>query len=198
MRADPKIGLAVAAGNGKFIQVVSDPFDITNRIREIEDEYFILYNRYEKRFEVHSTAQPIRQTYCFTVPFDTLDNRTLEYCRETNIAMRGDKIEQEIEERNSKISESNNRANTNLMQDIASDMADRVSHGMLEDEIHEGYTNTHLINTAKEPDSVEVFGEIAMQAEVVEPADNVETVEEADTKPKRKSSKKKTQTVKTE
>ena len=81
MRADPKIGLAVAAGNGKFIQVVSDPFDITNRIREIEDEYFILYNRYEKRFEVHSTAQPIRQTYCFTVPFDTLDNRTLEYCR---------------------------------------------------------------------------------------------------------------------
>lgn len=198
MRADPKIGLAVAAGNGKFIQVVSDPFDITNRIREIEDEYFILYNRYEKRFEVHSTAQPIRQTYCFTVPFDTLDNRTLEYCRETNIAMRGDKIEQEIEERNSKISESNDRANTNLMQDIASDMADRVSHGMLEDEIHEGYTNTHLINTAKEPDSVEVFGEIATQAEVVEPADNVETVEEADTKPKRKSSKKKTQTVKTE
>lgn len=198
MRADPKIGLAVAAGNGKFIQVVSDPFDITNRIREIEDEHFILYNRYEKRFEVHSTAQPIRQTYCFTVPFDTLDNRTLEYCRETNIAMRGDKIEQEIEERNSKISESNDRANTNLMQDIASDMADRVSHGMLEDEIHEGYTNTHLINTAKEPDSVEVFGEIATQAEVVEPADNVETVEEADTKPKRKSSKKKTQTVKTE
>lgn len=198
MRADPKIGLAVAAGNGKFIQVVSDPFDITNRIREIEDEYFILYNRYEKRFEVHSTAQPIRQTYCFTVPFDTLDNRTLEYCRETNIAMRGDKIEQEIEERNSKISESNDRANTNLMQDIASDMADRVSHGMLEDEIHEGYTNTHLINTAKEHDSVEVVGEITTEAEVVEPTDNVETVEEVDTKPKRKSSKKKTQTVKTE
>lgn len=198
MRADPKIGLAVAAGNGKFIQVVSDPFDITNRIREIEDEYFILYNRYEKRFEVHSTAQPIRQTYCFTVPFDTLDNRTLEYCRETNIAMRGDKIEKEIEERNSKLSESNDRANTNLIQDIALDMADRVSHGILEDEIHEGYTSTHVIDPTEKHDSVEVVGEITKESEVVEPTDNVETVEEADTKPKRKSSKKKTQTVKTE
>lgn len=209
MRANPKIGLAITAGNGRLTQVMSDPFDIVNRIREIEDEYFILYNKYEKKFEVHSTAQPIRQTYCFTVPFDTLDNRTLEYCRETNIALRGDAIERELDARNAKEEIADNRAEASLIQDMAEDMADRAKHGLAQDEIHEGYSDTHVVNTTAETST----GGAEEVTEIVDAADEavedikaiedveviaVEEVEYADKKPKKKASKKKTKIAGTE
>jgi hypothetical protein len=37
------------------IKIENDLFDICNRIKEIDDGYFIIYDTEKDRFEVHST-----------------------------------------------------------------------------------------------------------------------------------------------
>ncbi len=64
----------------KYIPVLHDVFDISGRIREIDDTYFILYNKLKNKFEVHSSAQK-GDSFCVELPFSFLDARTLVYLR---------------------------------------------------------------------------------------------------------------------
>jgi hypothetical protein len=62
-----------------------DLYSISKRIRKIDPEYFILLNRISGKYEVHHMGQPPGETYCLTVPYDELDERTLKLVRETRI-----------------------------------------------------------------------------------------------------------------
>ena len=151
MRTDyPIIGLVLAHSRGILQEIREDPHDITSRIRDIEKEYFICYNNEKEAYEVHSTAQPLGDTYCFTIPYEELDSRTLEYCRQTNVANRGDEIIAEIDYQNEVIKKAKNRAAKSMMNDIATDMADIVEHGLAQDELREGYSKTHVMSTGWE------------------------------------------------
>lgn len=73
--------------------IENDVFDIAQRMKEIDSEYFILYDLQKRRYEVHSKRQR-GDTLAFVVPYPSLDKRTLDFARETSIARREDLLQQ--------------------------------------------------------------------------------------------------------
>lgn len=63
--------------------IQNDLFDIAYRVKEIDSNYYIVFNKIKKRFEVHNSGQ--KDSYCLTVPYDELDARTLDFVNKTKI-----------------------------------------------------------------------------------------------------------------
>lgn len=81
-------------------KITSDTHDIVSRIREIDANYFVVYNTRRKGFEVHNSAQ--NNTFCLTVPYPQLDCRTIELTLRTRREFL-DKLLAEMEENNARI-----------------------------------------------------------------------------------------------
>lgn len=86
------------------IKIEEDLFDITSRIKDIDDGYFVLFDDVKNCFEIHNYKQEF--TYCLTVPFDNLDSRVIELINSTFVGV-SDKILEDIDKNNSKIEENN-------------------------------------------------------------------------------------------
>lgn len=86
--------------------VVTNVFLIPERLRELDDGYFVLRNHQTKQFEIHHRGQP-RNTYCLAVPYDELDERTLHLVQKTRIC-NAEKLLLEMEEHNQKITKQQN------------------------------------------------------------------------------------------
>ena len=80
-----------------YLDIKDDVYYICQRLKEIDRSYYVLFNLDRKKYEIHSNEQ--KDTYCFTVPFDQLDERTLFYSLKTR-SDRRDKIIKEIEKSN--------------------------------------------------------------------------------------------------
>jgi hypothetical protein len=96
-------------------------------------------------YEVHSTDNKGFDTYCFKVPYSELDYRTLQLCRETNLAMHGDMIYKKMKEENAKIDAENARNFRNTLESASYETARDVSLAVERDETHSGYKRTHHI-----------------------------------------------------
>lgn len=83
------------------IKLTCDVYNISKRIKEIEKNYYIVFNTSKAKFEVHNSSQ-IGESYCLTLPYNTLDERALNYVRKTSVA-NIDYVLQEIENDNNKI-----------------------------------------------------------------------------------------------
>ena len=81
------------------IEIVHDVYYIAERLKEIDFNYFILYNTKRKKYEIHHTGQP--GTYCLTVPYDELDARTIDFVNQTRVENR-DRLLKELDEENKK------------------------------------------------------------------------------------------------
>ena len=64
----------------ELVRIDGDLFDISGRIREIDERYVIYRNKRLNRFEIH--ADGVLQ---IAVPFDRLDARTVELVRSTRL-----------------------------------------------------------------------------------------------------------------
>ena len=84
-------------------EILNDVFFISDRIKEIDENYKIYFNSEKNKFEIHNIGQ-IGDSYCLTVPFQYLDGRTLEFVRKT-LSINGEKIIEEIDRNNKKIEE---------------------------------------------------------------------------------------------
>jgi hypothetical protein len=73
--------------------IYDDNFFITQRLKDIDESYFVVYNFDKQKYEVHSDAQK-GGTYCFTVPFNSLDARTLTYAKKTRVNRRKEIIDE--------------------------------------------------------------------------------------------------------
>lgn len=124
-----------------LILVEHDLYGIAERITAIESGYFIIYDSRSGKYEVHS-ADNKRSTYCFTVPYDQLDARTLDYCRETLIA-NTDQLLKRMEANNRKIDEAKKRDFMNQMESASYETAQEVSLALDKDELHGSYKRTH-------------------------------------------------------
>lgn len=65
-----------------MIVIENDVFNIANRIRDIDIDYFIVYNASKDNYEIHNQSQ-IGSTYCVTIPYNTLDERTINFVYKT-------------------------------------------------------------------------------------------------------------------
>ncbi len=94
-------------------KIENDCYFICQRLKEIDPSYEVFYNN--GHFEVHSFEQ-IKNSYCFTVPFDKLDSRTIDYALKTRSNNR-DKIIAEIEKNNQLVYENYIKNTVNLLKE---------------------------------------------------------------------------------
>ena len=80
-----------------FLSIEHDVFFISQRLREIDDEYRLVYNVDKKCYEVHTD----KGQFCFRVR-DDLDARTIDYARKTRVE-RQEKIIEEMDRENEKL-----------------------------------------------------------------------------------------------
>lgn len=65
-----------------LIKIQSDPLFITERLQEIDQDYYLVFNTIKRKYEVHSNNQ-IGCTYCLTYPNPALDERLLQIVKKT-------------------------------------------------------------------------------------------------------------------
>ncbi len=70
-------------------EIKNDLFDISSRLKEINQAYRLFYNNIKKRYEVFAKG-----ALQFVVPFDKLDQRTLAHAINTRIENADNLIEQ--------------------------------------------------------------------------------------------------------
>ncbi len=87
-----------------LIPIHSDLFDITGRLKAIDDGYFVVYNTKVGKFEVHNRKQR-ENTYALTVPYPCLDVRTVRHVRRTR-AENAARLFAEIEAQNEAVCKS--------------------------------------------------------------------------------------------
>ncbi len=80
------------------IKITTDVFFIIEQLKELDPSYYVLFNTETGKYEVHSSMQS-GSSYCFSVPFDSLDARTVDHALKTRIANK-DKIIAEIDKEN--------------------------------------------------------------------------------------------------
>lgn len=98
-----------------LIKIVGDPFFIAERLKEIDSSYEVYYNLSTSAYEVHSNEQ-VKNSYCFKVPFDVLDERTLFHARRTRAENR-DKIIAEIEKDNFLLEQKNIKKQVEMLKE---------------------------------------------------------------------------------
>lgn len=77
------------------IKIDHDPFNIVNRIKQLNKNYYIVYNLQNKKYEIHNSS--FKNSYCITVPFNQLDCRAIKILRDSE---NPEKIFAEIEKHN--------------------------------------------------------------------------------------------------
>ena len=83
----------------KYMEEVKDPFDVYLRIRDFVPSWRIFWNRRKERFEVHDIESGEWYTLVSVLPFDAIDQRTVDYLRKNRRCHFG-KIMRDIEENN--------------------------------------------------------------------------------------------------
>ena len=88
--------------------VTGDLYGINERIKEIDENYFLFYSYVTHRYEVHNSNQR-GKTLSLVLPYETLDERTLRHVRRTRSERAKDLFE-EIERENAKLEKEKRRA----------------------------------------------------------------------------------------
>ena len=66
----------------KLIKIEEDCFFICQRLKEVDPSYEVYYNLKDNSYEVHSKEQE-KNSYCFKVPYNQLDGRTIDFAFKT-------------------------------------------------------------------------------------------------------------------
>lgn len=81
--------------------VNGDLYSIVDRLKEIDEGYFIFYSYVNKRYEVHNKNQR-GQTLSLVLPYNTLDERTVRLTRKTR-SERAKSLFEEMERENERL-----------------------------------------------------------------------------------------------
>lgn len=87
-----------------LINIECDLFDIVTRLKEIDCNYYVVYNKIKDKFEVHYHGQT--PAYCLTVPYDFLDARTVDLVLKTKVS-NSKKLFKEIDSHNLNLQKQN-------------------------------------------------------------------------------------------
>ena len=99
--------------------IYSDTFYICQRLKEIDESYFIVYNFVKSKFEVHSSSQGVNSS-CFTVPYNVLDERTLDYAKKTR-SQNLDNLIKEMDLQNEKLEKERGKEAVECLKEVLYD-----------------------------------------------------------------------------
>lgn len=100
--------------------IETSTFNIPERLKAIDEGYFLVRNYQTKQFEVHHSGQ-IGDTFCLSIPYDELDYRTIQRVRETQIQYI-DNIVAEMERNNEKLEKDRNKKLNDYTQTVTKDI----------------------------------------------------------------------------
>lgn len=80
-----------------LIPVTDDLYDVASRLKSVDENYVLYFNAQTRRYQVYNG-----QSYAFTVPYDELDCRAVDYARKTAVR-NADALFVEIERDNEKL-----------------------------------------------------------------------------------------------
>lgn len=103
-------------------EITADVFDIARRVKEIDPTYKIFYNLRKHAFELHGGREG---GYILTLPYPSLDARTVEYVQRTRIERIRIELE-EIDRLNRELEDRGLREAKNAAKDSLRESADRV------------------------------------------------------------------------
>jgi len=92
------------------VKIESDVFDIVDRIKTIDEGYYIVFDLCKGRYELHNSNQP--NTYCISIPYDEIDEKLINLIYGTNID-NIDNIIEDIDKYNANIENNNNKSMKN-------------------------------------------------------------------------------------
>lgn len=83
------------------VPVLNNVYDIPVRLKEVNRDFFVMFNTRDQKFEIHCSSQPFDTLAC-VLPFDELDARAINYVREF-ARERTEHIAEEIERYNAEL-----------------------------------------------------------------------------------------------
>ena len=94
-------------------------YDIPQRLKEYDASFFVVFNFMNDKYEVHSKDN-LFGTYCLTVPYKELDERTLWLVIKNDTKNKGAReFERELNEHNRKVEERKETETKNWIEDVA-------------------------------------------------------------------------------
>lgn len=81
-----------------MIKIECDLFNIAQRLKEIDEKYILFYNKARAKYELHRENFG-RVSYELTLPYDSLDARTIRFCLQTRVE-RKEKLMKELDKEN--------------------------------------------------------------------------------------------------
>ena len=84
----------------KLIEIRDDLFDISSRIKSVDENYKIYFNGGTCRYELHNSSKS--PTFQAVFPYPTLDKRALDFARQTAVENK-DRIIAEIDAHNARL-----------------------------------------------------------------------------------------------
>lgn len=100
---------------------------IPERLKEYDDELFLVFNNNTERFEVH-TKYGGESTYNATLPYKTLDARTLRWIWRNDIRVHGHEIHKRIERSEEQFKKRKEKEFRNFTRDFASEFRSAFAH----------------------------------------------------------------------
>ncbi len=101
--------------------IFTSTLEIPERLREMDPNYFLVFNTKTQKYEVHNLAHK-GNTYGVTIYYEELDYRTLYITRASDLRVRGKNLFREIDEHNERLEKSNERQRRNDLRAIAGEM----------------------------------------------------------------------------
>ena len=84
----------------ELLEIKSDVFDIVKRLKSLNSSYRLFYNKKSKKYTLYQIKNNLTpKIYCLTFPFDSIDERMIEYTLKSEVQNRKAYLE-EIEKSN--------------------------------------------------------------------------------------------------
>ena len=103
------------------IKIENDVFEITKRIKDIDEGYYIVFDTKRHVYELHNYQQI--NTYCLTIPYSVLDSRVIDLLLYTNIS-NIDNIIDDIDNNNINIEENISKSMKNQTEYMVKEIYD--------------------------------------------------------------------------
>jgi hypothetical protein len=108
-------------GKRHLVPIFTSTLCIPERLREMDQNYFLVFNTRTQKYEVHNLAHK-GNTFGLTVYYDELDYRTLYVTRASDLRVRGAALFREIDEKNERLEQSNERQRRNDLRAMAGEL----------------------------------------------------------------------------
>lgn len=102
------------------ILLENDPYYISSRIKEVDENYFIVFSKKKNRFELHNSSQ-LFSTYSLTIPYSQLDERTIFLARKSR-KENAEKLIKEMDENNYRLEKKMSEKSLEQMKEVTNEI----------------------------------------------------------------------------